>query len=1298
MAIEISSITSDPFCGNSCEGFVDIEINGGTPPYTFGWSNSSNDEDLENLCAGQYDLLVTDFNGCSSTESFVIIENQNPEPSISGATSFCAGGNTILDAGAGYSEYLWSNGAISQTVTISNSMTVNVIVTDNNGCTGTDEVSIFENGSLTPIITGVLEFCEGENTILDAGSGYATYEWSNGAITQTISVSDNGNYGVIVSDAAGCNGSDNITVNVFENPNPIIAGSTTFCSGSFTNLDAGSFSSYLWSTGEMTPTIQVNTPGIYTVDIVDQNGCAGSASIEVNESSSITPVISGDLSFCAGGSTILNAGAGFASYLWSDGSIDQTIEISEAGNYSVIVSDASACSGETSISISEITPPEAVLQNNFTICNTTAGGSVLNLYDLIISGDENGTWEDADQSGAVGLFDNLNFNAIPAGDYNFIYTTNSAIPPCDESTYPVTITVIDCACPSVQFFQTNPLCNENGILDLSTIENTTEEGTWVIIQNPTGSNPAILNGNIFDATGADSGDYTLEFTLTNVQNPGCPTSFTLDLSVDQMPNAGTATDPIEFCAGATSIVNLVSLLIDADPNGTWEETSTFPSQGNAFDSVNATFNPENQSGNLYSFLYTVSNNNSCTIDVTEVDVIINPLPNVVISEPVLFLDCNNQVTTLDASNSSTGFQFEINWTGPGIIIDGNENTLSPNADQAGIYTLTITNTNTGCSASNSILVTDNSETPNAFAGADQTLNCIIDNLDLQATGDIDQPFQILWEGPGIDASNQNIPNPNVSVPGIYTITITNPDNGCTATDFIEIFEDITPPIVIIQSNLEEINCNTPSSDLIADSPTPNATFQWLNDQNNIIGNDAVINGITEAGIYTIIVTGENGCTATDFIEVIDNINYPNANAGNTSLLNCFNTEINLNGSASQTGSDIIYLWEGPGISGPLDQAISAASLPGIYTLNVTNISNGCSSSDQVTITQDIETPNVVLNSVEQLDCTIETVTLDGTGSSTGSEFTYSWLDANENIIANDLIADIQNPGDYTLNIFNTNNGCENSETILVTQNTNIPNAIAFTQYDPDCFGDINGFLEINSISGGIEPYVYSLNGNDFSTNPIYNNLAPGSYELLVQDANGCEITEMITINPGTEVSIDLGGDQDLALGDSVMVEALVNIPTTTIDTIIWNSPASVNCVDEDCLEIGLNTFSSIQIAATIIDTNGCTDYEQITINMKKSRNVFIPNVFSPDGDGYNDLFMINANERQVVNISNFRIFNRWGVVVYEKINAQPNDENSAWDGYFKGKAMNPGVFIYTAEIEFIDGRKQLYKGDVTLMK
>jgi len=134
------------------------------------------------------------------------------------------------------------------------------------------------------------------------------------------------------------------------------------------------------------------------------------------------------------------------------------------------------------------------------------------------------------------------------------------------------------------------------------------------------------------------------------------------------------------------------------------------------------------------------------------------------------------------------------------------------------------------------------------------------------------------------------------------------------------------------------------------------------------------------------------------------------------------------------------------------------------------------------------------------------------------------------------------------------------------------------------------------------------------------------------------------------------------------------------------------------LEGIVHTFNTVSLSATVFDVNGCQASDDLTILIRKNRRVYIPTAFSPNGDGTNDIFYIFGDERQIVKIKKFLIFNRWGEILHEAVDVLPNDLTKGWDGNFKNQRMNPGVFVYFAEVEFIDGLVELYKGDVTLMK
>jgi len=170
---------------------------------------------------------------------------------------------------------------------------------------------------------------------------------------------------------------------------------------------------------------------------------------------------------------------------------------------------------------------------------------------------------------------------------------------------------------------------------------------------------------------------------------------------------------------------------------------------------------------------------------------------------------------------------------------------------------------------------------------------------------------------------------------------------------------------------------------------------------------------------------------------------------------------------------------------------------------------------------------------------------------------------------------------------------------------------------------------------------------------------------------------------------------EIDLGETYNLDAITNVPLALLDTIIWTPNATLDC--EDCLDPLAFPLETTTYHITVINDQGCPADAAIQLRVNKDRKVYIPNAFSPNADGANDQFMIYAKEGLVTRIANFQIFNRWGGKVFEVNNVMPNDPTFGWDGTFKGKTVNPSVFIYAAEIEFIDGVKMLYKGDVTVV-
>ena len=351
-----------------------LDAGSGYAGYT--WApNSETSQTITVNTAGTYSVTVVDAGGCTGSTQVDVVANTNPTPSISGSLSFCTGGSTTLDAGAGYVDYEWTPAATTQTITATSAGNYSVTVTDANGCTGSDDVDVTVASGLTPSITGVLTICSGNSTTLDAGAGYDSYTWApNNETSQTINVTSSGTYSVTVSDASGCTGSDQVTVSVDNNPVPTIIGTLAICSGASTTLDAGSgFASYLWSpNGETTQTITVTTGGNYSVEVSNANGCTGTDQVTVTENQNPTPTITGNLNICQSNSTILDAGTGYADYIWTpNNETTQTITVSTAGTYTVSVTTSEGCVGTASVDVTVTAGLTVSITGDLNICGGT---------------------------------------------------------------------------------------------------------------------------------------------------------------------------------------------------------------------------------------------------------------------------------------------------------------------------------------------------------------------------------------------------------------------------------------------------------------------------------------------------------------------------------------------------------------------------------------------------------------------------------------------------------------------------------------------------------------------------------------------------------------------------------------------------------------------------------------------------------------------------------------------------------------------------------------------------------------
>jgi gliding motility-associated-like protein len=363
---------------------------------------------------------------------------------------------------------------------------------------------------------------------------------------------------------------------------------------------------------------------------------------------------------------------------------------------------------------------------------------------------------------------------------------------------------------------------------------------------------------------------------------------------------------------------------------------------------------------------------------------------------------------------------------------------------------------------------------------------------------------------------------------------------------------------------------------------------------------------------------------------------------------------------------------------------------GVFTQNLSN-QFGCDSLVLTTVSLAILNSSASVVSDYQgfaVSCAGET---DGVAQASANggigPYTFNWSNGANNAEINGLAA-----GSYTVTITDAN-ACSSTSSVALLAPDQL--AFSFLVNGLGCFGGQNGSIVVEA-QGGVAPFQYSLGNTVFQDSPSFNNLDAGTYTITTMDANACKQTEIILVNAAIPVEVDLGDDQTISLGGSTQLQAIVNLPIDSILEVAWTPPNDdLEC--PNCLELQVAPFISTTYSVQVTALNGCSGTDNITIFVDRSRFLFVPNVFSPNDDGQNDRFGLFPKPGTVRRFKSFQIFDRWGEQVFAFKDFTPAD-NIAWDGFFKGRAMNPGVFVWTVEVEFVDGVTESFQGNVTLVR
>ncbi len=543
------------------------------------------------------------------------------------------------------------------------------------------------------------------------------------------------------------------------------------------------------------------------------------------------------------------------------------------------------------------------------------------------------------------------------------------------------------------------------------------------------------------------------------------------------------------------------------------------------------------------------------------------------------LACNIFETTLNGSSSTAGATYL--WTsagGSGITSPADQ--LSITVNIPGVYLLTVTALN-GCTATDEAVVIMDDTPPDVDAGLDASLSCNV--FETTLTGSSSTPgATYLWTsgGGGITSPADQL-SITVNLTGTYTLTVTGP-NGCLAVDNAEVLGNYVEPDVNAGADAT-LSCGVMEVSLNGSSTTTGASYSWsANGGGGIVsGGDTATPVINLTGTYTLTVTGENGCTAQDDVDVNGDFAEPNANAGSDMLLTCSTTEVSLNGSSTTT--EATYQWTsstGGGFTSASNISNPTVNAPGTYTLTVTG-PNGCTTTDDVDVNADLNAPDA---SAEGGSISCGNTSVQLMGSSTIADVSYSWTDPTG------VIIEEQNPtvsilGTYVLTVTNPINGCTQNAVAMVDGDESLPDADAGSDGTLAC-----NIFEATLSGSSTTPdatYLWTSAGGSGITSPadqltITVNI-PGIYTLTVTAPNGCTATdEAVVIMDDTPPDVDAGLDATLSC--NVFETTLTGSSSTPGATYLWTSAAGI-ISPADQLSITVNLTGTYTL--TVTGLNGC---------------------------------------------------------------------------------------------------------------
>lgn len=1241
-------------------GIINLNASGGTGSlnYSINGSNTTSTSMWDSLPAGNYQIVVTDQNGCLADSLVTITEPPQIVTLTQTITANCnqSNGSISVNAQGGTGALTYSQDSILFVInsTFGNLSAGNytVYVRDANNCTVAIPVSV--NNLNGPVISGILKTdldCNGDNDgsiVINAsgGSGTLQYSINNGSSFSASNSFNNliaGTYQLVVTDTAGC--SETTVIDLLQPP-PIIVATTNYSTacgqsnGAIAVNASGGTGSLLFSIDSVTFSYVDSFPnlfaGSYTITVKDANNCIQHYYTNVNNllAPVITSVIKKDLTCYnnATGEVKIYAAGGFGalSYSINNGINYQSSNIFTSigsGAYLISVKDANGCITNSTVTLNEpdslannlIFTNELCSYNNGSIVINATGGTAPYLFST--------------DSGVV-YTNTFNYSSLDSGVYNVIVKDNNGCKTYEQ------VDIDDLVAPQVNnTLISNVNCHgeSNGELEILTVN-----GSGNLLFN---LNQALLQtSNIFDSLAA--GNYTIIVTDTN------QCSDTVNVNVLQ-PNALLSSENVLNAKCFASADGAVTVSVNGGTSPYNIQWSSSPSNDFTLSGL--------QAGN---YTYTITDSHNCL----RTDSAVVTQPNALaITHNATNGSCAgsaNATATVTVTGGTTPYSYT--WS----PISSNTN-YAANLS-AGSYTVTVTDINL-CTQPYQLTITDPTPVTSTVTAIDVSCFGGDNGSVLVSPSGGYGPYSFYWL-----SLNSNDSIIDSLAAGSYDVLITD-NNGCTYLQTVSINQ---PTAVNIFGTITQASCNGYSNGIISLNISGGVqpyTYNWST------GSVTSVASQLTAGNYSVTITDDNNCVkdvsflVTEPTPVIVTSSSPDTIC------------IGQNAVAIATGSggngNYNYTWSNAAIGDTLSVSPSNTS---VYSVIATD-SVGCF-SNPVTITVNVFPPlQVTLNSLDTI-CEGEVVSLTAQpAGGNGGPYTYTWIPAN----VNSPTVSYSPNTDATFTVSVT----DNCTVIPASANSDIVvNPLPVVEFlvtpNEGCMPLDVSFIN-QSLTAPGSTYLWNL-GNGFTDNNINTN-------YTYTEHGNYDVTLVVTT---PEMCVD-------SLVKPNVIKVLENpiaefTPSPSTATIL---DAEIDFTDNSYLastwqwNFGNNMgYSQLQnptyiypdtgiyIVQLIVGSNEqCYDTTYGKIEITGAFTLYIPNAFTPNNDNKNDFFF--ANGYGITSIKTL-IFNRWGNKIFES-----SSLNGKWNGQsLDGSPCPVGVYVYFIEVNDMFGKPHRYEGKVTLLK